>query len=286
MDVGLLPYHFASRPFECVESSAGYCLPDLAEPYLIYPPELSVTGARARPCDPRPDRRLPGNPRRMSAAPWCARPGQSDMLFLLKLNPAAAAGLILLAAYLRDVLPDVPPIDPSIRNVLLGVAVVAAVLGSDVTIHGLSCLVFGEGYRRRHRELAATSSAAQPAGGDPDGGGDGGAGRGAAFSRGQCRRPVSGCVGRRLRPAAASRPAGAVRAASSPSGRSGRASSSRRPGIFRDLSVTMTAHFLHDFSGFLIFRRLTRRGLPINGDTPEVVRGCRVRVQVPAAQAG
>ena len=27
---------------------------------------------------------------------------------------------------------------------------------------------------------------------------------------------------------------------------------------FEDLAVTMTAHFLHDFAGFLIFRRLNR----------------------------
>ncbi len=44
-DLALLPYHFASRPFDCVESSAGYCLPDSPVPYLIYPPELSVTGS-------------------------------------------------------------------------------------------------------------------------------------------------------------------------------------------------------------------------------------------------
>jgi hypothetical protein len=46
-DLALLPYHFGSRPFDCIESSAGYCLPDSPVPYLIYPPELSVTGAMA-----------------------------------------------------------------------------------------------------------------------------------------------------------------------------------------------------------------------------------------------
>jgi hypothetical protein len=45
VDLGLVPYRFASRPFDCIESSAGYCLPDSPVPYLIYPPELSVTGA-------------------------------------------------------------------------------------------------------------------------------------------------------------------------------------------------------------------------------------------------
>ncbi len=44
-DLALVPYRFASRPFDCVESSAGYCLPGDPVPYLIYPPHLSVTGA-------------------------------------------------------------------------------------------------------------------------------------------------------------------------------------------------------------------------------------------------
>jgi hypothetical protein len=45
VDAALVPYRLASRPFDCVDSSAGYCLPDSPVPYLIYPPELSVTGA-------------------------------------------------------------------------------------------------------------------------------------------------------------------------------------------------------------------------------------------------
>ncbi|HEX5271930.1 MAG TPA: hypothetical protein VFW33_15635, partial [Gemmataceae bacterium] len=45
LDTALVPYHCASRPFDCVQSSAGYCLPDSPVPYLIYPPELSVTGS-------------------------------------------------------------------------------------------------------------------------------------------------------------------------------------------------------------------------------------------------
>jgi len=44
-DLVLLPYHFASRPFDCVQSSAGYCLPGDPVPYLLDPPNLSVTGA-------------------------------------------------------------------------------------------------------------------------------------------------------------------------------------------------------------------------------------------------
>jgi hypothetical protein len=44
-DVALLPYRFASRPLDCVESSAGYCLPGDSVPYLLYPPNVSTTGA-------------------------------------------------------------------------------------------------------------------------------------------------------------------------------------------------------------------------------------------------
>ncbi len=44
-DAALMPYHFASRPCDCIESSAGYCLPGDPVPYLLYPPNLSVTGA-------------------------------------------------------------------------------------------------------------------------------------------------------------------------------------------------------------------------------------------------
>jgi hypothetical protein len=44
-DLALVPYRFASRPFDCVESSAGYCLPGDPVPFLCYPVHLSVTGA-------------------------------------------------------------------------------------------------------------------------------------------------------------------------------------------------------------------------------------------------
>ena len=42
-----------------------------------------------------------------------------------------------------------------IALVLLGLAVVAVVLLSDASLHGLACLLFGARYRRRHRKLAA-----------------------------------------------------------------------------------------------------------------------------------
>jgi hypothetical protein len=44
-DVILLPYHLAEDPCRCYESSAGYCLPGDPVPYLLYPPNLSLTGA-------------------------------------------------------------------------------------------------------------------------------------------------------------------------------------------------------------------------------------------------
>jgi hypothetical protein len=44
-DVATLPYHAGTEPCRKYECSAGYCLPGDPVPYLIYPPELSVTGA-------------------------------------------------------------------------------------------------------------------------------------------------------------------------------------------------------------------------------------------------
>jgi hypothetical protein len=44
-DVATLPYHMGTEPCRCYECSAGYCLPGDPVPYLIYPPELSLTGA-------------------------------------------------------------------------------------------------------------------------------------------------------------------------------------------------------------------------------------------------
>jgi hypothetical protein len=47
LDLALLPYHMATDPCRCYESNTGYCLPGDATPYLIYPPEISLTGAVA-----------------------------------------------------------------------------------------------------------------------------------------------------------------------------------------------------------------------------------------------
>ncbi len=44
-DLALVPYHFASRPCDCVETGSGYCQKDDPVPLLLYPPDLSSTGA-------------------------------------------------------------------------------------------------------------------------------------------------------------------------------------------------------------------------------------------------
>jgi hypothetical protein len=43
-DVVTLPYHLGTEPCRKYECSAGYCLPGDPVPYLLYPPELSLTG--------------------------------------------------------------------------------------------------------------------------------------------------------------------------------------------------------------------------------------------------
>jgi hypothetical protein len=46
-DVALLPYHAFSDPFRCYDCNAGYCLPGDPVPLLLYPCEVSATGAVA-----------------------------------------------------------------------------------------------------------------------------------------------------------------------------------------------------------------------------------------------
>jgi hypothetical protein len=46
-DVLLLPYHLASYPHRCYDCSKGKCLPGDPVPLILYPPELTVTGAAA-----------------------------------------------------------------------------------------------------------------------------------------------------------------------------------------------------------------------------------------------
>jgi hypothetical protein len=44
-DLALLPYHIGTDPCRKYESNTGYCLPGDPVPYMIYPLDLSVTGA-------------------------------------------------------------------------------------------------------------------------------------------------------------------------------------------------------------------------------------------------
>jgi membrane protease YdiL (CAAX protease family) len=81
------------------------------------------------------------------------------MLFLLKRTwkgaLAALAALTALGLGLRGLLGDPPALAVSARTGLLGLGVFAGVLCSDLLLHLLFCLTFGEHYRKRYRELAA-----------------------------------------------------------------------------------------------------------------------------------
>ncbi len=178
------------------------------------------------------------------------------MLFLLKRTwLGGLAGLALFAApglVLRLLLPDVPPLRPSAQRTLLGVAVVGMVLVSDVSIHGLLCLAFGERYRTRHRELAAVF-------------------RGQTFMAILAGAAMAG-FGEELVFRGMSANPGFLVASAVVFGLLHHVRRSLWPftlwaawqgllfaaalGYFGDLWVTMTAHFLHDLSGFLIFRWL------------------------------
>jgi hypothetical protein len=46
-DTIALPYHAFTDPFRCCECNAGYCLPGDPVPLLLYPPQLSGSGAIA-----------------------------------------------------------------------------------------------------------------------------------------------------------------------------------------------------------------------------------------------
>jgi membrane protease YdiL (CAAX protease family) len=81
------------------------------------------------------------------------------MLFLLKRTwQGGLAGLILLTALglmLRPLVPDPLPLELSLADVGWGLVTVGLVLLSDGLIHGSLLLVFGDTHRRKHRELAA-----------------------------------------------------------------------------------------------------------------------------------
>lgn len=181
------------------------------------------------------------------------------MLFLLKRTwPTALISLLVLVAAgfsFRTLFDIGPPLGISAAAIGLGVLVFSAVLVSDVTLHGLFCLIFGDAYRRKHRELAATfrgqSVAAILAGAAMAGVGEEavfrGLGTGSSYLIGAAvvfgllhhtRRSLwpftLWAVWQGLLFAAAL-------------------------AWTELLSVTMTAHFLHDLAGFVIFRYLNAR---------------------------
>ncbi len=80
------------------------------------------------------------------------------MLFLLKRTwGSALLGLLVLAVLalsLQAWLGTGPPFALSVYHVVIGLGVFVAVLASDILLHILFSLVFGDAYRSRHRELA------------------------------------------------------------------------------------------------------------------------------------
>jgi membrane protease YdiL (CAAX protease family) len=179
------------------------------------------------------------------------------MLFLLKRTWLGGllglATLALLGLGLRQLLPDVPPITPSWPHLFLGVVVVGGVLASDAAIHGFLWLAFGTAYLRRYDELAAVfrgqSLRAILAGAAMAGLGEELVFRGLS-ENGPALLALAVVFGllhhirRGLWPFTVwAMWQGVLFAAAL--------------WYFRELSVTMSAHFLHDLAGFLIFRRST-----------------------------
>jgi membrane protease YdiL (CAAX protease family) len=78
------------------------------------------------------------------------------MLFILKRHWTTAliglAALSLVGVALRA-LRSGAPMAPTAHAALLGLAALGIILLSDVTLHGLLCLLWGQEYRQRHREL-------------------------------------------------------------------------------------------------------------------------------------
>jgi membrane protease YdiL (CAAX protease family) len=183
----------------------------------------------------------------------------APVLFLLKRHWVGAllglAALAVLGVGLRLLLGDGPAGQITPQAALFGLAAFACVLASDVTLHGLFCVIFGAPYRRRHRELCEVfrgqGIAAILAGAAMAGLGE------EVVFRGLATGPlyliaaavVFGLlhhVRRSLWPFTVwAAWQGLLLAAA----------------VFLtgNLFVSMEAHFLHDLTGFLIFRYLNRR---------------------------
>ncbi len=181
------------------------------------------------------------------------------MLFLLKRRwQTALGGLVVLAALglgLRAAAPEPTPVGFSAEHVALGAAVFAGVLCSDATLHGLFLLVFGRPYRRRHRELAEVF-------------------RGQRFGAILAGALMAG-VGEELVFRGVSTDPVYLGTAAVVFGLLHHIRMSLWPftlwavyqgllfalalHLTQTLTVTMTAHFLHDLAGFLLFAYLNRR---------------------------
>ena len=183
------------------------------------------------------------------------------MLFLLKRTvPGALAALAALAALgllLRRLIGNaVPPLRFTPGLILLGVGTCGAALVGDALIHGGLSLTFGRTYQERYRELAGIfrgqSIAAMIAGSAMAGVGE------ELVFRGVSRAPAV-----LLALAVAFGLLHHVRWRLWPF-----TLWSIWEGVFfaaalwwtGELAVTMTAHFLHDVIGFVIFRIENRRG--------------------------
>jgi hypothetical protein len=44
-NLALVPYRFGKDPFRCYDCNTGLCLPGDPVPYLLYPPDITLTGA-------------------------------------------------------------------------------------------------------------------------------------------------------------------------------------------------------------------------------------------------
>jgi CAAX protease family protein len=189
--------------------------------------------------------------------------GHHVMLFTLKRAvPGSLAGLAVLALLglvLRQLVPAPPPLGPLGEVIPLGLRVYALVLASDGLIHGFLMLTFRERYLKRHRELGDVF-AGQSYGAIVAGALMAGLGEELVF-RGLSTDPIYLGVSavvfgllhhirRNLWPFTLwAMWQGALFGVAL-----------HYTGL---LGVTMVAHFMHDTTGFLLFRHLRRRAVPV-----------------------
>lgn len=185
------------------------------------------------------------------------------MLFLLKRTwYGGLCGLVVLALLgfgARQLVPSPLALELSLEDVRWGVFAVALVLVSDGLIHGLLVLLLGERYRRKHTELArlflgqsfpAIVMGALMAG----------------IGEELCFRSLDGGAGYLFFSAVIFGLLHHIRGSLWPFTVWSVWQGFLFAGVmlhFQRLGVTMTAHFLHDFLGFLGFRYFYNRGAPL-----------------------